>query len=105
MTSAASSGYLWRIRLQNAKRQFIDTKDTGKRCQDVDREGFMGAIKRWCALLATSTVVTAAGAQAFPAGPITLVNPYAAGGPAYLLARTIAHASGRSAGIHGLLRC
>ncbi len=31
-----------------------------------------------------------AGAQSFPERPITLINPYAAGGPADLLARTIA---------------
>jgi tripartite-type tricarboxylate transporter receptor subunit TctC len=76
--------------LQNAKSQFIDIKEPGKLCKDIDREGFMGAIRLWCALLVTGMIATAASAQDFPTRPITLVNPYAAGGPADLLARTIA---------------
>jgi tripartite-type tricarboxylate transporter receptor subunit TctC len=50
----------------------------------------MGAIRLWPALLVSSLVAATASAQDFPARPITLVNPYAAGGPADLLARTIA---------------
>ena len=41
-------------------------------------------------LLAMSPLAGAAYAQPFPDRPITLVNPYAAGGPADLLARTVA---------------
>ena len=42
-------------------------------------------------VLAALCVLTEhAGAQSFPERPITLINPYAAGGPADLLARTIA---------------
>jgi tripartite-type tricarboxylate transporter receptor subunit TctC len=40
--------------------------------------------------LAFAACATLAQAQDYPKGPITLVNPYAAGGPADLLARTIA---------------
>lgn len=36
-----------------------------------------------------ATAPLAAGAQTFPTGPITLVNPYAAGGPADVLSRII----------------
>jgi tripartite-type tricarboxylate transporter receptor subunit TctC len=39
---------------------------------------------------ATLSLVATASAQGFPERPITLINPYAAGGPADLLARTIA---------------
>jgi tripartite-type tricarboxylate transporter receptor subunit TctC len=42
------------------------------------------------AILATSFFAGAAAAQSFPERNITLVNPYAAGGPADLLARTVA---------------
>ena len=41
-------------------------------------------------LLAMSPLAGGAHAQPFPDRPITLVNPYAAGGPADLLARTVA---------------
>lgn len=41
-------------------------------------------------MFATSIVVGTAAAQSFPERPITLINPYAAGGPADLLARTVA---------------
>jgi len=50
----------------------------------------MGAVKLWAASLAMGFVATAACGQDYPAKPITLVNPYAAGGPADLLARTVA---------------
>ncbi len=40
--------------------------------------------------LAFAACATLAQAQDYPKSPITLVNPYAAGGPADLLARTIA---------------
>jgi tripartite-type tricarboxylate transporter receptor subunit TctC len=42
------------------------------------------------ALLAIGLIGSAAHGQDYPTKPITLVNPYAAGGPADLLARTIA---------------
>ena len=38
-------------------------------------------------LLAMSPLTGGASAQSFPERPITLINPYAAGGPADLLAR------------------
>ena len=38
-------------------------------------------------LVAMSALAGGALAQSFPARPITLINPYAAGGPADLLAR------------------
>ena len=41
------------------------------------------------AVLALAALTEAAGAQDYPVKPITLVNPYAAGGPADVLARTI----------------
>jgi tripartite-type tricarboxylate transporter receptor subunit TctC len=44
------------------------------------------------AALALAVLPSAASAQDYPRSPITLVNPYAAGGPADLLARTIATA-------------
>jgi tripartite-type tricarboxylate transporter receptor subunit TctC len=37
----------------------------------------------------TAQAFTAASAQNYPASPVTLVNPYAAGGPADVLARTV----------------
>ena len=41
-------------------------------------------------LVAVCALVGHAAAQSFPERPITLINPYAAGGPADLLARTVA---------------
>ncbi len=49
----------------------------------------MGAVRLWAASLAISLAATAACAEDYPTRPITLVNPYAAGGPADLLARTV----------------
>jgi tripartite-type tricarboxylate transporter receptor subunit TctC len=47
---------------------------------------------RWAvaALVAICALTAHAQAQSFPDRPITLINPYAAGGPADLLARTVA---------------
>jgi tripartite-type tricarboxylate transporter receptor subunit TctC len=57
----------------------------------IDKESAgMGGVRIWLASLAIGLVATAASAQDFPSKPITLVNPYAAGGPADLLARTVA---------------
>jgi len=50
----------------------------------------MGAVRLWAATFAIAMVATAARGQDYPTRPITLVNPYAAGGPADLLARTVA---------------
>jgi tripartite-type tricarboxylate transporter receptor subunit TctC len=47
-------------------------------------------MRLWAASLAMGLVATAACGEDYPAKPITLVNPYAAGGPADLLARTVA---------------
>src|SRR5262245_66152081 len=41
-------------------------------------------------LVAIGAMTAHAQAQSFPDRPITLINPYAAGGPADLLARTVA---------------
>ncbi|HWM48052.1 MAG TPA: tripartite tricarboxylate transporter substrate binding protein [Xanthobacteraceae bacterium] len=51
-----------------------------------------GKMVRLIAVAWTATLLLAggAGAQSFPSRTITLINPYAAGGPADLLARTIA---------------
>jgi tripartite-type tricarboxylate transporter receptor subunit TctC len=59
-------------------------------------EGIMTRIGKCAMALALSAFVaaTAAHGQAYPANPITLVNPYAAGGPADVLARPIAAAMG-----------
>ena len=48
--------------------------------------------KRFAPLLASVGMIFASGtlAQAYPSEPITLVNPYAAGGPADLLGRSVA---------------
>jgi tripartite-type tricarboxylate transporter receptor subunit TctC len=48
----------------------------------------MGGARLWA--LAIAMIASAAYGQDYPVKPITLVNPYAAGGPADLLARTIA---------------
>src|SRR5882757_3908457 len=46
-------------------------------------------IALWGAALLACTFATPTSAQTYPTAPITLVNPYAAGGPADVLARTI----------------
>ena len=48
----------------------------------------MGGARLWA--LAIAMIASAAYGQDYPSKPITLVNPYAAGGPADLLARTVA---------------
>ncbi len=48
----------------------------------------MGGARLWA--LAIGMIASAAYGQDYPSKPITLVNPYAAGGPADLLARTVA---------------
>jgi tripartite-type tricarboxylate transporter receptor subunit TctC len=50
----------------------------------------MAGARFTAALLAIGLIGSAAYGQDYPTKPITLVNPYAAGGPADLLARTIA---------------
>jgi tripartite-type tricarboxylate transporter receptor subunit TctC len=50
----------------------------------------MSGVRTWLASLAIGMIATVASGQDFPSKPITLVNPYAAGGPADLLARTVA---------------
>src|SRR5258705_3403997 len=49
-------------------------------------------------LLAMSAPAGGALAQPFPARPITLINPYAAGGPADLLARAVAEGMSETLG-------
>ncbi len=49
-------------------------------------------------LLAVFPLAGSALAQSFPERPITLVNPYAAGGPADLLARTVAEGMSEALG-------
>jgi tripartite-type tricarboxylate transporter receptor subunit TctC len=53
------------------------------------REGFMTRLAV-AILVAICTLMEPASAQSFPERNITLINPYAAGGPADLLARTVA---------------
>ncbi len=58
-------------------------------------------MKRLLSLAAALTAVALAGsasAQNFPERPVTLVNPYAAGGPADLLARSVAASMSESLG-------
>ena len=43
-----------------------------------------------CGLAAGAFCATAAAADPYPSQPITLVNPYAAGGPADVLGRALA---------------
>jgi tripartite-type tricarboxylate transporter receptor subunit TctC len=50
------------------------------------------------AALASSLFTAAAEAQNYPTGPITLVNPYAAGGPADLIVRTLGAAMSEQLG-------
>jgi tripartite-type tricarboxylate transporter receptor subunit TctC len=52
----------------------------------------MGGARLW--VLAIAMIASAAYGQDYPVKPITLVNPYAAGGPADLLARTVAAGMG-----------
>ena len=49
-------------------------------------------------VLAMSAPAEGALAQSFPERPITLINPYAAGGPADLLARTVAEGMSETLG-------
>src|SRR3954447_12165048 len=49
-------------------------------------------------VMAMSALAGAALAQSFPARPITLINPYAAGGPADLLARAVAEGMSETLG-------
>src|SRR6476620_9991712 len=49
-------------------------------------------------LLAMSALAGGARAQSFPARPITLINPYGAGGPADLLARAVAEGMSETLG-------
>ena len=49
-------------------------------------------------VVAMSAPAGGALAQSFPARPITLINPYAAGGPADLLARTVAEGMSETLG-------
>ena len=50
------------------------------------------------AAIAMGIIASAAHAQSFPSSPITLVNPYAAGGPADLIARTVGAAMSEQIG-------
>ena len=50
------------------------------------------------AAIALGIIASAAHAQSFPSSPITLVNPYAAGGPADLIARTVGAAMSEQVG-------
>ena len=50
------------------------------------------------ALASVMVAATAALAQTYPERPITLINPYAAGGPADVLARTVAEGMGSNLG-------
>jgi tripartite-type tricarboxylate transporter receptor subunit TctC len=52
----------------------------------------MTSFRLIAAAFALTAIATQADSQSYPANPIMLVNPYAAGGPADLLARTIATA-------------
>ena len=49
-------------------------------------------------VVAMSALAGGALAQSFPARPITLINPYAAGGPADLLARAVAEGMSETLG-------
>ena len=57
-----------------------------------------GILKAFAIALAASTGAACAGAQTYPAKPITLVVPFAAGGPTDVVARTLGAAMSRSLG-------
>jgi tripartite-type tricarboxylate transporter receptor subunit TctC len=63
----------------------------------MDRRTFLAAALT-SGLLITNLAADVAQAQNYPTGPITLVNPYAAGGPADLIARTVGAAMGDQLG-------
>jgi tripartite-type tricarboxylate transporter receptor subunit TctC len=58
----------------------------------------MDRIKLLVIALAGGLFAAATHAQTYPTGPITLVNPYAAGGPADLIARTVGTAMSEQLG-------
>src|SRR3954452_1735383 len=64
------------------------------------RRGTMKGIGPCAMALAIGALATAtpSHAQSYPSSPIMLVNPYAAGGPADVLARPLASAMGDSLG-------
>jgi tripartite-type tricarboxylate transporter receptor subunit TctC len=66
--------------------RFYDEKRTGGNVSNMLRM-FIAAVL--CATALIGNVIPSAVAGPYPNGPITLVNPYAAGGPADVLARTI----------------
>ena len=66
--------------------RFYDEKRTGENISNMLRV-FIAAVL--CATALIGNVISSALAGPYPNGPITLVNPYAAGGPADVLARTI----------------
>src|SRR6476660_3947341 len=66
--------------------RFYAKKQTGGNVSNMLRVFFAAAL---CATALIGNVVPSALAGPYPNGPITLVNPYAAGGPADVLARTI----------------
>ena len=55
-------------------------------------------LKTWAAACAVATLAGTAGAQAFPDKPVTLVIPFAAGGPTDVVARMVAIPMGKSLG-------
>jgi len=55
-------------------------------------------LKTWVAACAVATLAGTAGAQAFPDKPVTLVIPFAAGGPTDVVARMVAIPMGKSLG-------
>jgi tripartite-type tricarboxylate transporter receptor subunit TctC len=61
-------------------------KRTGRNVSNMLRVFITAAL---CAIALIGNVIPSALADPYPNGPITLVNPYAAGGPADVLARTI----------------
>ncbi len=67
------------------------------RCQ---QQGYWSGILRIMpsALVSLCLVVEAAAAQSYPSRPITMIVPYAAGGPTDTVARVVADAMGRDLG-------